>query len=93
MYPNSYSSTAISSITIDLQAVQPIEQIKIWHYYCDARKYSEVKLEVSYTGSCTGEQTTVYNEAIGPVETEDGIAIDFNLNWLDTCAILLVIPT
>ena len=77
-WPNSYDElTGVSSITIDLQEVQHIEQVKIWHYFCDTRKYANIKVEASDTGSFNGEQTTVYDEALGPVESEDGITIYF----------------
>jgi len=77
-YPSGDGEPGI--ITTDLQEIYPIEQIKLWHYFCDGRQYGGVKVEVSTTGEFNGEETVVYyNEGLGPAETIGGNTIDVNV--------------
>lgn len=43
--------SGLASVTVTLDTVTDISQIKVWHYWSDSRKYHDTKTEVSQDGS------------------------------------------
>ena len=60
-YADSYSNSGINWVQIDLGATNNINQIKLWHYYGDSRKYHDVVVQLSNDPAFASGVTTVYN--------------------------------
>lgn len=52
--------TGLQSVTVDLQALQNVSVIKVWHYWADGRTYNATKTEVSKDNT---NWTTVFDSA------------------------------
>ena len=78
-YANATSSTTtIPYITVDLgQVYSNIDEIKVWHYYKDGRKYNSTKTEISADGT---HWVTLFDSAVSGtyVETVYGHSIKVN---------------
>ena len=73
--PNSCSSPLW--VQLDLGTVKKVKEVRIWHYYADARKYCGQKLQISVN---TQTWTTVYDTGTnyGDAETSAGKTISFS---------------
>ncbi|HEX7483703.1 MAG TPA: discoidin domain-containing protein [Candidatus Saccharimonadales bacterium] len=52
--------TGLQSVTVDLQSVQNVSVVKVWHYWGDGRTYNATKTEVSKDNT---NWTTVFDSA------------------------------
>jgi prepilin-type N-terminal cleavage/methylation domain-containing protein len=52
--------TGLQSVTVDLQSVQNVSVVKVWHYWADGRTYNATKTEVSKDNV---NWTTVFDSA------------------------------
>ena len=52
--------TGLQSVTVDLQSVQNVSVVKVWHYWADGRTYNATKTEVSKDST---NWTTVFDSA------------------------------
>lgn len=57
-------------VTVDLEKVEPLEAIWIWHYYRDGRAYSGNRVELSETGRFEGEEIVVFDSATDGMYSE-----------------------
>lgn len=74
----SSSSDTVPYVTVDLgQVYSNIDELKIWHYYLDGRKYNKTKTEVSADGV---NWVTLFDSAVSGtyVETVYGHSIKVN---------------
>lgn len=71
------SGTSVSSIVLDLESVQMINQVIVWHYWLDSRVYQNTKTEVSIDGL---SWTTIFDSAVSGTYTESatGHVINFS---------------
>ena len=60
-YADSYTNSGIQWIQIDLGASYNVNNIKLWHYFGDSRKYHDVIVQLSNSSSFSSGITTVYN--------------------------------
>lgn len=77
-YATATSTASIPYVTVDLgQVYSNIDEIKIWHYYNDGRKYLNTKTEVSADGT---HWITLFDSAVSGtyVETVYGHSIKVN---------------
>jgi uncharacterized protein YjdB len=90
-YSDGYPNQGLQWVQIDLGASQDVSNIKLWHYFGDARKYHDVIVQLSNDSTfSTGVVTTVFNndedESAGLglgkdseyAETSTGLNITFN---------------
>jgi uncharacterized protein YjdB/N-acetylmuramoyl-L-alanine amidase len=90
-YADSYPGSGLQWVQIDLGASYDMNNIKLWHYFGDARKYHDVIVQLSNDSSfSTGVITTVFNNdtddsaglGLGKdseyTETSSGLNIAFN---------------
>jgi uncharacterized protein YjdB len=88
-YADSYTNSGLQWIQMDLGAAYNLNNIKLWHYYGDTRKYHDVVVQVSNSADFTNGITTVYNNDTDNsanrgtgsnseyAETSAGLHIDF----------------
>lgn len=58
--PYHSGTTGLNSVTVDLQSVQNVSVVKVWHYWADGRTYNATKTEVSKDNT---NWTTVFDSA------------------------------
>ncbi len=86
-YPN---NSNLQFVQVDLEDYYDLNEIRLWHYFGDGRKYHDVIVQVSNDPTFATDFTTVYNndtdnsagQGIGKdneyVETSLGLNIDLN---------------
>ena len=89
-YSDSYPTAGLQWIQLDLGSSKDMNNIKLWHYFGDARKYHDVIVQVSNDSSFSTGVTTVYNNDTNNSagrgtgkdteysETSSGLSIEFN---------------
>jgi uncharacterized protein YjdB len=60
-FADSYSNTGLQWVQIDLGASYSINDIKLWHYFGDARKYHDVVVQLSNDPAFATGVTTLFN--------------------------------
>jgi uncharacterized protein YjdB len=60
-FADSYSNTGLQWVQIDLGASYSVNDIKLWHYFGDARKYHDVVVQLSNDPAFATGVTTVFN--------------------------------
>jgi uncharacterized protein YjdB len=60
-YADSYPNKGVQWVQIDLGAPYNINNIKLWHYFGDARKYHDVIVQLSNSSTFSTGITTVFN--------------------------------
>jgi hypothetical protein len=60
-YSDSYPASGLQWIQIDLGSAYAVNNIKLWHYYGDTRKYHDVVVQLSNDANFSSGVTTVYN--------------------------------
>jgi uncharacterized protein YjdB len=60
-YSDSYPSSGLQWIQIDLKSAKSVNNIKLWHYYGDGRKYRDVIIQISNDPAFSSGVTTVFN--------------------------------
>jgi prepilin-type N-terminal cleavage/methylation domain-containing protein len=65
--PYHSGTTGLNSVTVDLQSVQNVSVVKVWHYWADGRTYNATKTEVSKDNTTW---TTVFDSASDGLYTE-----------------------
>jgi SpoIID/LytB domain protein len=70
-YADSYPGSGLQWVQIDLGTSCNVNDIKLWHYFGDARKYHDVIVQLSNDSTfSTGVVTTVFNN-----DTEDSVGL------------------
>ena len=82
-YADSYTGTGLEWVQLDLGASYNIGDIKLWHYFGDARKYHDVIVQLSNDSTFTKGVTTVYNN---DTNNSAGLGIGTNSEYPETSA-------
>jgi uncharacterized protein YjdB len=89
-YTDSYPGSGLQWVKIDLGASFNINNIKLWHYFGDGRKYHDIIVQLSNDPTFSSGVTTVFNNdndgsakwGVGTnseyIETSSGLNITFN---------------
>lgn len=70
-------SPGLTSVTVDLQAIYDISEVKVWHYYGDSRTYHATKTQVSSDGV---HWVTLFDSAVQGEYTETSAGRTYLLN-------------
>ena len=75
--PYHSGTTGLNSVTVDLQSLQNVSVVKVWHYWADGRTYNATKTEVSKDNT---NWTTVFDSASDGLyaESSTGHTITFD---------------
>ena len=60
-YADSYTNSGLQWLQVDLGAAYNVNNIKLWHYFGDGRKYHDVVVQLSNDPDFAAGVTTVYN--------------------------------
>jgi prepilin-type N-terminal cleavage/methylation domain-containing protein len=81
--------TGLTSVTVNLQSLQNVSSVKVWHYWADGRTYNATKTEVSKDST---NWTTVFDSATdgtyaessaGHIITFDTKSVQYIRDWVN----------
>jgi len=82
-YADSSTATGLQWVQVDLGNSYGISSIKLWHYFGDARKYSDVVVQLSDDPKFISGITTVYNN---DTDNSAGLGKGTNSEYSETSA-------